>query len=235
MLRRLLPAIVAVSAVTLLPTGTALAHDHDITATCEGLSVEMFNYSAEPANVNTVQIWVDGSVVVPSTTFGSTFSWSTSFADSTVDHTYRVSVASTMFPEATFDTGVQSIDACAAPTTTTTTPSTTTSTTPSTTTTTTTTTLAPPTSTTTTTLLGGAGPSTSSTTTTVVAAAGGVATSTTLAAPAAASRPPAAVSPADATLPATGADENSLALAALGAILLGGFLTVVAVRSRQHD
>jgi LPXTG-motif cell wall-anchored protein len=227
MLRRILPVIAAASAVTLMPVGSAVAHDDDISATCESLSVELFNYSAEAPNVNTVQIWMDGAVVEGPTTFGSTFSWSEPFADPTMDHTYRVSVIATMFPEATFDTGVQNVDGCPAPTTTTTMAPTTTTTTMAPTT--TTTTMAP-TSTTTTMA------PTSTTTTTAVASAGGVGT-TTLVAPVGAPSPPdpAAASPASATLPATGAEQNNIALVALGVLLVGGLLTAVAVRSRPRS
>ena len=122
MLKRLVVATAAVGAAALMiPTSVALAHDHTISATCEQLSVELFNYSADAANTNTVDIWVDGSAAV-STTFGSSFSWSHAFSDATIDHTYRVAVTSTMFPEGTFDTGLQTIECAESTTTTTATP-----------------------------------------------------------------------------------------------------------------
>jgi hypothetical protein len=226
-LKRLLPATAAAAALVLgIPSGGVLAHDHTISATCDGISVELFDYSADVANTNTVEIWVDGSQEV-STTFGSTFSWSHAFSDATIDHTYRVSVSSTMVAEATFDTGTRTVectDESAGSDTTTTT--TTTTTTMTTTTTTTVVSLVP-------------------TPTTAVGSGGGVAAPTTPPSVAAEPVGPAAPSTSAVTssvgsgptvgadaLPATGTDEGPVALVATVAIAVGAALVGAAWRRR---
>jgi LPXTG-motif cell wall-anchored protein len=206
MLKRLVAATAAGAAALMIPTGAALAHDQIISATCEELSVELFDYSA--ANTYTVEISVDGSAAL-STTFVSFFSWSHAFSDATIDHTYRVAVTSTMSAQGTFDTGVQTIE-CAESA------SASSSTTTTTTTTTAASVIAPP--------------------TTAVASGAGVAATTTpasvVAAPAA--PPTSAVAPAgaaaDDSLPATGTEEGPIALVALAGVVLGAALIGTAWR-----
>ena len=200
-------------------SGVAHAHDHSIAATCEGVVVSMTNYSTEPDNTNTVAIEIDGSSKV-ATTFGATYSWSWTFDDQTTAHTYRVAVTATKYPEATFDTGVVTIPACAEATTTSSTTTTTSSTT------TTLASLAPETTTTlpATTTSTSAAPATS---TTLLAAATPASTTTLVA----------AAPPQTRDLPATGADDDALrALATAGAVavLAGAALLATAAATRRR-
>jgi LPXTG-motif cell wall-anchored protein len=228
MLKKIVAAAGAALAASLvLPAGAAMAHDHAVHADCYGLSVDMWDYSDDPGNTNTVDIWIDGAAIVSGQTFGATYSFFQQF-DGSTDFSYRVKAVSTMFPdEASFDTGVQTVQcANAAPTTTSTTSTTSTTTT-------TTTTVAP------------AAPTTPAPPTTAVSGGGAVATTTTTVAPvspptpptppAAASQSPGAspaggVAASGGALPSTGSDEGLAALIALGSVLAGAALIRLATR-----
>ena len=101
-----------------LVAGTAAAHTAPISASCDGLHVELTDYS--DGGVNTVRVWIDGAEKA-TITFGARTSTTYSFGDPTVGHTWRVSVTAWDDPAGaqgwTFDTGTRSIEVCATPTT----------------------------------------------------------------------------------------------------------------------
>lgn len=98
--------------------GTASAHTAPISATCDGLHVELTDYSA--GGINTVRVWIDGAEKA-TISFGESTSTNYGFGDATVAHTWRVSVTAWDDPAGargwTFDTGTRTIDVCATPTT----------------------------------------------------------------------------------------------------------------------
>ena len=232
-MRRMAVVMCVAAAVVGIGSGTAMAHQKNVSHTCQGLSVNLIDYGT--GDVNRVIVTINGVQQV-NQVFGSSFSQNFTFANPAVNNTYQVVVTAWDDPTGafgwTFDTGTTHACPDAPP------PSTTTTTTVAATTTTTTTT-APAITTTTTTLAPGA-------TTTTLAGSGGpvptpapgattTSTTTTTLAPGAATTTlagaggPVPTATSNPLLPATGSSSGGLVQAAL-IFLCVGLLALLWVR-----
>lgn len=110
------------AAVTSIAIGAfaaqASAHTAPIVADCDSVRVVLTDYN--PAGVNSVTVYIDGSLR-NTTTFGADTSATYPFTDPTVSHTWRVVVSAWDDPTGSngwsFDTGTRSVGVCATATT----------------------------------------------------------------------------------------------------------------------
>ncbi|WP_378144318.1 hypothetical protein ACFJGV_12695 [Cnuibacter sp. UC19_7] len=92
-----LTATLGLAGVLVGGVSAASAHEPRASVTCQQLTVTLEDYNSNATN--TVEVWVDDTVVQPETPFETSFARTYAFDDSTVAHTYRVSVHASDDPD----------------------------------------------------------------------------------------------------------------------------------------
>ena len=116
MLKKLLAALgtlALVAGLVALVAGPASAHNHTVSASCTGVTVDLTYYATGDATKhNTVAVWIDGVQVTDNPSFGGSFSQTYPFSTGQASHSYRVKVTAYDDSQYSFDTGVVTVSGC---------------------------------------------------------------------------------------------------------------------------